>query len=260
MVAIEHHSRVDGHPSMSHVIGIDEVGWGALAGPIVVCAASIPFGHWDTLREWGFRDSKEVGNAKKTSTNPRTRYAKQTCESLVDRLEAEGQGLVTWAIGQCEGDAVDIETPTSAKNRIIRTAFIQLCLANKWDMMKDVEVIMDGDKLIPTIPKGVPQEAIPKADSLILPVSVASVIAKAYRDKIMRKLHLTYPIYGFDTNVGYGTDKHFEALIKYGPLQGIHRLCYCKSQVEKFYYRTYTDRDQRRKALPAWVQQLGWAR
>lgn len=246
---------------MSHVIGIDEVGWGALAGPIVVCAASVPFGHWDTLKNWGFRDSKKIGNEKKApSANPRTRYSALTCEKLVDRLESpEGEGLATWALAQVEADDVDRETPMSAKNRILRTAFTRLCLLNDWDMLTDVEVIMDGGERIPTIPDGVPQEAIPKADDLILPVSVASVIAKTYRDKLMRRLHEKYPAYGFDTNVGYGTEKHLEALLKYGPIQGIHRLCYCKSQVERYYNKNFTDRDKRRKQLPKWVSDLGWA-
>jgi ribonuclease HII len=247
---------------MSNVIGIDEVGWGALAGPVVVCAASVPFGQWDVLKGWGFRDSKKVGNdPKKVSPNPRTRYSANTCDKLVDLLESDaGKGLATWAIGHADAADVDRETPLSAKNRIIRTAFMQLCLANGWDMAHDVEVIMDGQDKVPTLPECVPQEAIPKADDLILPVSVASVIAKSYRDKLMRQLHTRYPAYGFDTNVGYGTEKHFEALIKYGPIPGVHRLCYVKSQVEKYYYRTYTDRDQRRKALPKWVNDLGWAR
>lgn len=245
---------------MTHVIGIDEVGWGALAGPIVVCAASVPFGEWEVLREWGFRDSKKVRNHKKApSANPRTRYSSLTCDKLVERLEKDGVGKATWAIAQVEADVVDLETPLTAKNKIIRSAFIRLCSENKWDMMVDVEVIMDGGERIPTIPEGVPQEAIPKADDLIMPVSVASVIAKSYRDKLMRQMHERYPAYGFDTNVGYGTEKHLEALIKYGPIQGVHRLCYCRSQVEKYYKTRWTDRDRRHKQLPKWVSDLGWA-
>ena len=246
------------------IIGVDEVGWGCIAGPIVVCAAVVPEEYWQTLRDWGFRDSKQVGNRTKPPKDPKA-YARSKdriilstgkCETLARRLEAEGRGLATWCIGQMDPDEINCLGPKIAKERAIRSALLRLMYHNEWSL-PDVRVIMDGSEIISTLPRGLEQEAIPKADDTILPVSVASVIAKAYRDQQMLAWHDIYPERGFDSNKGYPTPKHTEVVFHNGLIPGLYRVGATKERVQN-YYRQLSSRDRERFGRPPWLHGFGW--
>ena len=77
-------------------------------------------------------------------------------------------------------------------------------------------LLIDGNKL-PDI--SLPKQAIIKGDSLSISIAAASIIAKQIRDEYMRKIHLKWPEYGFDSHKGYGTKKHLEMLKRYGPCE-----------------------------------------
>lgn len=241
-----------------HVIGVDEVGWGCVAGPIVVCAASVPFGHWDTLRKQGFRDSKQVGNRLVVSKSPRTRYTKKTCDSLAQWLnEPEQQGLATWAIAEVDAIKIDLDdNPMASKNAAFRTAIMRLMQANGWTS-DDVTIIVDGNQLIPLPPTFV-QEAIPKADDSVMPVAVASILAKSKRDQFMRHLAHQYGTFGFENHVGYPTPQHMKAVFTYGPIKGVHRMRTIKPMVLNWYTNEYCYKQQKRNPPPAWLVNTGW--
>jgi ribonuclease HII len=80
-------------------------------------------------------------------------------------------------------------------------------------------LLVDG---IQTIPLTTPQKCLKKGDKLSLSISAASVLAKVYRDRIMRSYHETYPDYGFDRNKGYGTKDHLQVIRRIGP-SPVHR-------------------------------------
>lgn len=233
-----------------HVIGVDEVGWGCVAGPIVVCAASVPLGLWDVLRERGFRDSKKVGNK-------RTRYSDGKCELLARWLD-ENEGHATWAIAQADPQHIDDLSPDDAKNKAFRTAVLMLMHQNGWQP-EDVEIIVDGNRTINTLPKSIAQAAVPKADDSIMPVAVASVLAKSYRDKQMIDLDPIYPAFGLKDHKGYPTEAHLKALLEVGPVKGLHRWSYIKKWVTNYYEKMYPNaRPGKDKKLPRWLVDENW--
>lgn len=232
----------------NHVIGVDEVGWGCIAGPIVVCAAHVPFGEWDKLREQGFRDSKKVGNK-------RTRYTTGKCEQLATWLDESAEGKLvraSWAIVQADPDQIDREkSPGETKMTLFRRAVLLLMSQNNW-LDDQVEVIVDGAERITTLPRTIAQEAVPKADDHVMPVAVASILAKAKRDRQMWDLHDQFPLYNLGSNVGYPTPPHIETVIKHGPIKGIHRMHYLKATVQNHFAKNPRD------TVPHWVRETGW--
>ena len=222
------------------IIGIDEVGTGAIAGPLVVCACYVPPEHWQTLKEWGFTDSKKLREEKR--------------EYLAKKLKEEGPALgVAWAYGIVDPIYIDKLTPLDAQNKAARTAL--LLLMRKLDCeFEDIAIILDGNNLLPNVPKTVTQVALPKADLHYLPVSVASVMAKTLRDGEMRLLHDQYPLFNFKRNKGYPTLEHLTALVKVGPMYGIHRRHYLKNTIRK-HYDTYLKGHIK---LPDWIEQDKW--
>lgn len=239
------------------VIGIDEVGWGCIAGPLVVCACYIPFENWTALRERGFRDSKLVGNrVHVTKRETKTVYSDGKCQQLANWLNApEQKGLASWAIVQVDCPTINAQSnPLDAKDEAFRRALLMLLSANEWPH-DSVDVIVDGDRRIPTFPDTINQEALPCADTHILPASVASVMAKAYRDQQMLHLDQQFPQYGFVNHKGYGTEAHVKAVLDYGPIEGMYRTAYLRSRI-KTYWSKLSPRDKSRKQLPKWAKEL----
>jgi len=83
-------------------------------------------------------------------------------------------------------------------------------------------LLVDG---IHPVPLPITQKCLKKGDQISRSISAASVLAKVYRDRIMRSYHRMYPVYGFDKNKGYGTRQHLEALKRHGPCP-VHRLTF----------------------------------
>lgn len=182
------------------VIGIDEVGYGAWAGPVVVCAAVVEHG-WADSR---VRDSKLVAPADR--------------RALVRNVLVPPAVLYSVVV-EHSNEVVDRMGVSTARDDLVVKAARQ-CLRK----YPDAVVVMDGNQA----PTGLPAVAIcmPKADNLVSAVSAASIIAKVYRDNLMQNiLAKTHPGYGFEQHVGYGTARHQEALERLG-VSPIHRRSY----------------------------------
>jgi ribonuclease HII len=173
------------------VAGVDEAGRGPLAGPVVAAAVILPRG----LRLEGVRDSKQM--------TPRAR------ERAFDRIV---QQAVAAGVGVASREEIDALNILRASLEAMKRALDAL------DPRPDF-VLVDG---IQAVPLPLPQRCLKKGDRLSHSISAASIVAKVYRDRIMRVYHESYPVYGFCVNMGYGTRDHLEAIRKYGP-SPLHR-------------------------------------
>ena len=182
------------------IIGVDEVGYGAWAGPITVCAAVVRRG-WSHPQ---VRDSKKVSPSRRAQ--------------LVQDVLVYPEVLMHVVLSNPSG-VIDHLGLVQARDECIADA-IELCLMSYPGSM----VVMDGNVVPNRVPKTV--ICLPKADDLVPAVSAASIIAKEHRDSYMRGLHVRWPEYGFDSNVGYGTDAHKAGLAKYGAIPTIHRMSF----------------------------------
>jgi ribonuclease HII len=176
---------------VERVAGVDEVGRGPLAGPVVAAAVILPRG--TSLS--GVRDSKRLSPA-----------ARLACyDDIVFNALSIGVGVVS----HHEIDRTDILRATF---RAMRLALADLDFQPEW-------VLVDGH----AIPKlTMPQYGIVRGDSRSLSVAAASIVAKITRDAVMERLDEQYPVYGFARHKGYTTRAHLDALKRHGPCE-IHR-------------------------------------
>jgi ribonuclease HII len=183
-------------------IGADEVGYGALSGPLVVCGVKAP-------RDWslaGLNDSKKLSEKKRESM-------RHKLNDLIEKKEIE------WHLAERCNFHID-------KNGVafsLKDAFMEVFtfLYNK-----DCLIISDGIlKFDNPAVADYDMVSLVKADAQIPTVMAASILAKTYRDEKMKLLHQLHPDYGWDSNVGYGSPTHIEAIKKYG-YSPLHRLSY----------------------------------
>ncbi|PSB05056.1 ribonuclease HII [Merismopedia glauca CCAP 1448/3] len=178
------------------IAGIDEVGRGALCGPVVAAAVILPQTAWSVLAKSGVRDSKKLSSATR------------------DRLAIEIQSLaleyqIAWA------DVAEIDTLN-----ILQASLLAMQRAvNQLSIQPDV-CLVDGKQSIPNLQ--VRQENLVKGDERSLTIAAASIVAKVWRDRLMVNLATDYPLYDLGTNKGYGTAKHLQALRLHGA-SSIHR-------------------------------------
>lgn len=182
------------------IAGIDEVGRGPLAGPVVTCAVIMKK---DSHIE-GVTDSKKLSRKKMLSLKD---------EILKDAIEI--------SYGYANNILIDDINIRQATLLAMKNAVESL--ENKPDIL-----LIDAER----IDTEIPQLNIVKGDLNEYAISCASILAKIRRDDIMINFSKIYPHYSFQTNDGYGTKKHYEGLEKYGPTP-IHR----KSFLRKFYQR-----------------------
>lgn len=177
--------------------GVDEVGRGCLAGPVVAAAAILPPGF--TLP--GLTDSKRLSPQK------REKFAAIIRENAV------------WSLGVVWPGRIDA-------TNILRASLEAMGRAAQTLRVRPDLLLIDGLFVIPETcfsRRFYPdQKAIVKGDAKIPAISAASVVAKTFRDKLMRALARRWPGYGFERNAGYGTRAHFEALRRLGPCP-LHR-------------------------------------
>jgi ribonuclease HII len=181
------------------VAGLDEVGRGALAGPLVAAAVVLPIERKGLRRALdGVRDSKELTDAQ------RRVWADQVRQVALDF----GLGLAT----STEVDAIG---PVAATLLAMERALDALSLPPEHLLLDHVA--------LPNVP--VPQTSITHGDAIVLSIASASILAKVWRDDLMLIYDRTYPGYGFAHNKGYGTTEHVEALGRLGPCP-VHRLTF----------------------------------
>lgn len=180
-------------------IGIDEVGRGPWAGPLVVCAVALNMSrHYE-----GLNDSKKLSKKKREMLSP---YIKRNAAGIgigwVDALELDSLGM------------------TASLKLAARRAYDQLPV----DIQQSAErIIIDGTMAMLDDPR---VSFMPKADATVASVEAASIVAKVARDTYMMRLGKLFPGYGFASHVGYGTAAHSEALRKFGPIKGVYRYSF----------------------------------
>jgi len=188
-----------------YVIGIDEVGRGALAGP-VTAAAVILGPRWDPSCAPGLDDSKKLS-------------AKRRFE-LADQLAECAQS----SIAHVDANIIDERGIMTALYQAMRLAVEGLETQLGFSLSADDKVLIDG------LPIGLfPQEeAIVKGDGKIACIAAASILAKVARDNLMHSAADSHPAYGFDSNKGYGSSQHQDALAQKG-LSQLHRRTFCRN-------------------------------
>ena len=168
------------------LVGIDEVGIGCLAGPVVAAAVIL-----DPANPiYGITDSKKISEQRR--------------KALADQVMANA---VDWAIGPASVSEID-------QHNILRASHLAMQRAYG-DLKSDATlVLVDGNKS-PYFP--VESKAVIKGDERVLAIGAASIIAKVFRDDLMEELGKKYPDYDFEKNKGYPTKSHMQTLRAIGP-------------------------------------------
>lgn len=174
------------------IAGLDEVGRGCWAGPVVAAAVIVPPEVASQLTE--VRDSKILS-------------AKRRVE-----LTVKIKSLCEWGIGICDNQVIDEIGIVAATAKAMEMALLEL------NQPADYLLIDGREKLSGNWP----QLSIVEGDAICLSIAAASIIAKTYRDNLMTQYETEYPNYGFAKHVGYGTKIHRLSLAEYGPC-AIHR-------------------------------------
>lgn len=196
------------------VIGIDEVGRGPLAGPVVACAVALKnyvagIINYESKKFDLIRDSKTLSEKQR--------------ERLFDFIQEN----FFVGVGLCDHETVDRINILEASFLAMKAALSSLkskisAYGGKKTNYLNARciILVDGNKKISNL--SMDQRAIVGGDKIVKSISAASIIAKVTRDRMMKEMHEKYPEYGFDKHKGYGTKFHVEALMKVGPCK-IHR-------------------------------------
>jgi ribonuclease HII len=168
------------------IAGVDEVGRGCLAGAVVAAACILDL---SKPLPAGLNDSKKLSEKKR--------------EQINEELE---RSVVAYAIGQVEADEIDRINILQATKKAMRLA-VERLTPNADFLLIDAVQLKEIN---------LPQKAIIRGDAISASIAAASILAKTYRDRLMREMCRIYPEYGFSKHVGYGTRAHFEALRRYG--------------------------------------------
>ena len=192
------------------IIGTDEAGRGALAGPVVAAAVYLTEEQEQNLLAMNLRDSKLISPSRREKI-----------------FQAMNEMKVLWRAFPGKVELIDKINILQASLYSMRDCVERV--AAKLDT-PPVCVIADGNQRIPEI--NYKQWILIKADKLIPVVSAASIVAKVIRDKIMTILSSRYPQYNFAKHKGYGTKFHMQTIKDYG-LSEIHRRTFCKGVISK---------------------------
>lgn len=182
MLTFEHQLWAEG---FSRVMGLDEVGRGCLAGPVV--AAGVILKPNTTIE--GVKDSKKL------SVSERLRLSQLIKEKAA-----------YWTIQVGDVALIDKINILWASLETMHACALQL-------EAKPDYLLIDGNRFVTTL---LPHRCIVKGDDKSLSVAAASILAKVYRDQMMNELHACYPEFGWSNNVGYPTKEHKDALLNFG--------------------------------------------
>ena len=183
-LVFERQAEADGY---RFIAGLDEVGRGCLAGPVVAAACILDINK--PLPD-GLDDSKKLTADKR--------------DEIAAQLKFD---CVAYAVGQVEADEIDRINILEATKQAMLGAIASL--SPQADFLLIDALYLKRSPL--------PQKAIIKGDSISASIAAASILAKTYRDELMTAYDIEYPHYGFAGHKGYGAATHFEALRTYGP-------------------------------------------
>ena len=175
-----------GASSEFRIFGVDEVGRGPLAGPVVAAAVFIPPNLWNEAQVQEFQDSKKVKPSKR--------------RELADWI----RGNCVWALA--EADAAEID-----RINILQASLA--AMARALDQVPANFALIDGNRA-PDTP--VSCQTVVKGDAKSRSIAAASILAKAHRDALMEALDREFPQYGWAQNAGYPTAQHRQALLDHG--------------------------------------------
>ena len=181
-----------------YIAGVDEVGRGPLAGPVVCAAVIMPLDN-DLLIE-GVDDSKKLSEKKR--------------EQLAEMIKERAIAYTIYEVSEKTIDEINIleATKLGMKNALLALS------------VQPSAVLTDGNM---TLDIPFPQQSVIHGDALSYSIGAASIIAKVYRDKLMDEFAKIYPAYAFDKNKGYGTAAHVQAIKQEG-ICPIHRKTFTK--------------------------------
>ncbi len=166
--------------------GCDEAGRGCFAGPVFAAAVILPEGFFHPL----LNDSKQV--------TPENR------NQLRSYIEAQA---LAWAVAQVDHEEID-------RINILKASFKAMHLALDKLKPRPRLLLIDGNRF--TKYKRTPHRCIVKGDAIFSSIAAASILAKTWRDEYMQRLHIEYPYYRWDSNKGYGTREHRDAIERFG--------------------------------------------
>lgn len=189
---LENRAYAAGH---RHVAGVDEVGRGALFGPVVAAVVILD----PARRIRGINDSKQL-----------------TPEVREELAEAIRQQALAWAVAAVDAARIDVLNIYQASREAMREAVLQL------RPLPDL-VLVDALRL--DLPWEVRQSAIVHGDARSVSIAAASIVAKVYRDRLMRDWDAVFPEYHLGSNKGYTTPHHLHSLEQFGPTP-LHRKSY----------------------------------
>ena len=181
-----------------YIAGIDEVGRGPLAGPVVAAAVILPC----DFKVLGVNDSKKLSEKKR--------------EELYELITGEA---VSYSIGIIDNYTIDEINILEATKLAMKQAIEGLDTKPEYIL---IDALTLKDVMIP-------QRGIIKGDSLSVSIAAASIVAKVTRDRMMNEYHNRYPYYSFNRNKGYGTKAHYEGIFDHG-LCDLHRRSFLKKQ------------------------------
>lgn len=173
------------------VAGVDEVGRGALFGPVVAAAVILPQTAFAELI------TAKINDSKKLSSTRRIKLARQICELALD-----------WKIGCASPTEIDQINILQASLLAMKRAITQL------EIQPEI-CLIDGNQMVKDLPQQ--QQTVVKGDSRSLQIAAASIVAKVWRDEIIVQMASKYPMYYLDKNKGYGSKSHLVALREHGP-------------------------------------------
>jgi ribonuclease HII len=183
---------------LQYIAGVDEVGRGPLAGPVVCAAVIMPLDEENIIV--GIDDSKKLSAKKR--------------ETLAEEIKKRALAYTIVEVSEKEIDEINIlEATKLGMKKALETLEIT-----------PQSVLTDGNM---TLNIDFPQRSVIGGDALSYSIGAASIIAKVYRDKMMDDYAKEYPQYAFDSNKGYGTAAHIQAIKEYG-LCPIHRRTFTK--------------------------------
>lgn len=175
--------------------GLDEVGRGCLAGPVVAAAVILPPDYTHPT----LTDSKQLSRARREAM----------------RREVERDALA-WAVADVSSADID-------RINIVQASFLAMHRAVDALSLRPEHLLVDGNRFVPY--PLIPHTCVVRGDALYLSIAAASVLAKTYRDDRMEQLSAGFPQYGWAQNVGYPTPAHRDAIRQFGPTPH-HRLSF----------------------------------
>lgn len=175
--------------------GLDEVGRGCLAGPVVAAAVILPKDYKNTL----LNDSKQLTKTQK------------------NQIRAEiMEFALSWAVAEVSNEEID-------KINILNASFLAMHRAIDQLVILPEHLLVDGNRFTPY--PFVPHTCIVKGDAKFMSIAAASVLAKTYRDDLMEQLAVEFSHYGWEQNAGYPTALHRASIREFGPCRH-HRMSF----------------------------------